>query len=262
MVSMLLVAALTIATGPVQPSPMSDARHVSLDTPHAILQIDTGKMKGEPWRLAWSPDGSQLYVETVDREAGGTVRATRGALITVATRTVNAVDRAPEWVGQYWRWKSAQASPAEMSFKIAVDQRQETVRSTATPTGGALAKGGSADPNAGSTIGDANTAANNAQRQTIVDLKVKNELIGEWINEAVGPGENFSWAPAPNRLLTYAKRGGGPLIVLDDRAQKQSLAGTKDAVLPAWSDSGAQLAWLEKKDKKHYELMIGAISMK
>jgi len=114
----------------------------------------------------------------------------------------------------------------------------------------------------GSTMGDANTAANNAQQQTIFDLKVKNEVIGEWINEAVGPGETFSWAPAPNRLLVYAKHGGGPLMLLDDQAHKQALSGAKDAVLPAWSDNGGQLAWLEKKDKQHFDVTVAAVVQK
>jgi Tol biopolymer transport system component len=216
-------------------------------------------MQGEPWRLAWSPDGSQLYVETVDRDGRGNVKATRGVVIAIASKAMKNVDQPSEWVGAYWRWKSGQASPAAPSFKIAVDQRQDVIRSTAAPTGGALAKGGTADAGAGSTMGDANSAANTAQQQTIFALKVKNEMIGEWINEAVVPGENFTWAPAPSRLIAYAKRGGGPLMLLDDEAHKQALSGAKDAVLPAWSDDGAQLAWLEKKDKKHYDVMIAAV---
>ncbi len=104
-----------------------------------------------------------------------------------------------------------------------------------------------------------NSAANTAQQKTTFDLKVKNELIGEWINEAVVPGENFTWAPAPSRLIAYAKKGGGPLMLLDDQAHKQALSGAKDAVLPAWSDSGTQLAWLERTDKKHYDVMVAAI---
>ncbi len=78
MLSMLLVVALTVA--PAQAAATeSDARQISLAAPQTIIQIDIGKMKGEPWRLAWSPDGSQLYVETVDRDRGGNVKATHGA---------------------------------------------------------------------------------------------------------------------------------------------------------------------------------------
>jgi hypothetical protein len=261
MFQMLLVVALTLA--PAHASSIApDAREVSLGIPESVAQVDTGKMKGEPWRLAWSPDGLQLYVETVDRDGNGNMRSTHGALITLASKSMKNVDQAPAWVSKYWQWKSAQASPAAPAFKIAVDQRQETTRATSAPTGGALARGGTADPGAGTSIGDVASAANTAQQQTIFDLKVQSEIIGEWINEAVVPGVNYSWAPAPHHLIAYAKKGGGPLMLLDDQAHKQTLSGAKEAVLPAWSDSGAQLAWLEKKDKKHYDVMTAAIAQK
>jgi hypothetical protein len=261
MFSTLLVVALTF--GPAQSGSVgTDARQVSLDSPQTLVQIDTGKLKGEPWRLAWSPDGSQMYVETIERDGSGNVKAAHGALITVAAKSMKNVDQAPPWVAKYWLWKAGQASPAAPAFRIAVNQRQETVRATAAPTGGALARGGTADPGSGSTLGDVASAANTAQQQTIFDLKVKDELIGEWINEAVVPGVNYSWAPAPSHLIAYAKKGGGPLMLLDDQAHRQALSGARDAVLPAWSDNGAQIAWLEKKDKKHYDLTIAGIAQR
>jgi hypothetical protein len=261
MFQMMLAAALMFA--PAQGgSVVSDARQVSLEAPQIVVDIDIGKLKGEPWRLAWSPDGSQIYVETIERDGSGKVKAAHGAVITVAAKSMKNVDQAPAWVAKYWLWKSGQASPAAPAFRIAVDQRQETVRTTAAPTGGALARGGTADPTGGSSLGDVASAANTAQQQTIFDLKVKGELIGEWINEAVVPGVNYSWAPAPSHLLAYARKGGGPLIVLDDQAHKQALSGAREAVLPAWSENGSQLAWLEKKDKKHYDLTIAGVAQK
>jgi hypothetical protein len=264
MLTMIFAAALTFA--PVQAA--ASAFPVSIELPLRLIEIDTDKLKGEPWRLAWSPDGTQLFFEAANRDDRGNVKSVKGVLITVADRSMKNVDQPPAWVAKYWLWKSGQASPAAPAFKITVDQRQETVRATAAPTGGALAKGGTADPTAGTSLGDAAAAANTAQVQTIFALRLKGEargageLIGEWANEAVAPGVNFGWAPAPRHLIAFAKRDGGPLTLLDDQGHKQEVAGTKNVVLPAFSDEGAKLAWLEKKDKKHYDLIIAGVSAK
>ncbi len=264
MLLMMFAAALTFATA----QPATSGSPVSLEIPLRLVEIDTGKLKGEPWRLAWSPDGTQLYFEAANRDDRGNVKSTKGVLITVADRSMKNVDQPPDWVAKYWLWKSGQASPAARAFTITVEQRQETLRSTAAPTGGALAKGGTADPGAGTSIGDASAAANTAQVQTIFALKLKGETrgagetIGEWVNEAVAPGVNFGWAPAPRHVIAYAKREGGPLTLLDDQGHKQEVAGTKNVMLPAFSEDGAKLAWLEKKDKKHYDLIVAGVSAK
>ena len=171
MLTITLAAALLLATA----QPGRSASTVSLDTPLRLVEIDTGKLKGEPWRMAWSPDGTQLYVEAADRDARGTVKSSKGVVVTLADRSMKHVDQPPAWVANYWLWKSGQASPAAPAFKITVDQRQEIVRAIAAPTGGALAKGGTADPGAGSSLGDAASAANTAQLQTIVTLKLKSD---------------------------------------------------------------------------------------
>ena len=94
----------------------------------------------------------------------------------------------------------------------------------------------------------------------IYTLKVKNETLGEWVNEAVTPGINFGWAPAPARLLAFAKRDGGPIVLLDEAGHRQELTGAKSAFLPAWSDDGKRIAWLERKDRKKYQLTVADIA--
>jgi hypothetical protein len=249
----MLVAAL------VQ-SPASDARQVALSAIQIVAEVDAGKLKGDLVRLAWSPDGRQFYLQTIERDSRGNVKQTRHYLASTASKDVKSADAEPEWASKYWTWKSGQASPGAATFKIDVSSRQETVRATAAPTGGALAKGGAADPAAGTTLQDVASASDSAQVQTIYSLKVKSETIGEWINEAVIPGVNFAWAPAPTALLIFAKRDGGPLMVLDAAARRQELAGAKAAILPAWSNDGTKLAWLERKDRKKFDLKIAEIA--
>jgi hypothetical protein len=147
-----------------------------------------------------------------------------------------------------WAWKSAQASPGAAAFKIAVDgPRQETVRATSAPAGGALAKGGTASPLKDDRRGRRG-GGRSSQTRTIYTLKLNGESLGDWVNEPVTPGSNFSWAPAPMTMIVFAKR---PAAARRGRCGRTSaaLAGAKTAVLPAWSSDGSasrgSSAWTE-----------------
>ncbi|HZT75382.1 MAG TPA: hypothetical protein VFA27_01900 [Vicinamibacterales bacterium] len=239
------------------------ALQVTLATPQPVATLDTGKLKGDVAQLAWSPDATEFYLQTVDRDRVGRVTAIRHYVVSIDGK-VKSVDTQPAWASTYWTWKSAQTAPGMPAFRIEVQQHEETLRSTASPTGGALAKGGAADPNQGTTAEDVANAAYNTQHMLVSDLKVKNDPIGTWVNEPVIPGVTFSWAPAPLHLLAFAKRDrkdGGPIVVLDASGDKRELAGPRNAVLPAWSDDGKRLAWLERKDRKTFELMVAEIAI-
>jgi len=252
----ILLAAIVL-----QNSTAATARQMTLSMAQPVAEIDLGKMKGDLARLAWSADGSEFYVQTVERDGRGNIKSVKHYVVSATSRSVKGVDQEPAWASKYWAWKSAQASPGASAFKIVVDgPRQETVRATAAPVGGALAKGGGADPLAGTTVADAASVADQSQQKTIYTLKLNGESIGDWVNEAVTPGTNFSWAPAPMSLLVFAKRDGGPLVLLDPSGRKRELAGAKSAFLPAWSDDGGKIAWLERKDRKKYDLMVAEIS--
>jgi WD40-like Beta Propeller Repeat len=235
------------------------AAHLTLATPQPVADVDPGKLKGDLVRLAWSDDGSQFYVQSVERDRSGNIKAVHHYLISPSES--KSIDQEPLWASKYWMWKSAQASPAAASFKIDVSERTETKRSVSAPTGGALAKGGSPDPGAGTTLGDIAAAADITQTIRIFALKVKGETIGEWANEPVVPGVNYSWAPAPLQVLAFSKRDGGPLMVVDPAGQRQELSGAQAAILPAWSPDGKRLAWLERKDKKKYQLVVAEVSI-
>jgi hypothetical protein len=252
---------LMIAAAALQIPTATDAANVTLSIAEPIADLDMGKLKGEPARLAWSPDKTEFYLQTVERDGHGAVKSAKHYVVTAGSRTVKSVDREPEWASKYWAWKSAQASPGAAAFKIAVDgPRQETVRATSAPTGGALAKGGTASPLEGTTVADVAAAVDQSQTRTIYTLKLNGESLGDWVNEPVTPGSNFSWAPAPMTMIVFAKRTGGPLVVVDAAGHRQQLAGAKTAVLPAWSNDGTRIAWLERIDKKKYNLMAADIS--
>lgn len=234
------------------------AVQITMATPQTVAEVDTGKLKGDLTRLSWSDDGSEFYIQTVERDRGGNVKAAHHYL--VSAKSVKDVDQEPPWATKYWQWKSGQASPAAATFRIEVAERSETKRAASTPTGGELARGGTPDPTAGTTVSDVAHAADTSQTLHIYALKVRNETIGEWTNAAVTPGTNFSWAPAPLQLLAYSKRDGGPIVVLDATGAKQELTGTKAALLPAWSADGKRLAWLERRGKK-YQLTVADVTV-
>ena len=241
---------------------ITDARDAGLGSPQTIVELDTGKLKGDPGMLAWAPDGKALYLQTIERDRKGAVTSTKHYVIAVAEKTLTSVGSQPAWVGPYWGWKAAPSSPAAAAFKIVPSEREE-VKHAVAPVGD-LAKGGTgADGrNMGTSVGEAVAAQATAQKVHIWALKVDGETIGEWVNEGVTPGSNFSWAPAPAHLLVYAKREGGPLSLLDDKGRKTALTGAKNASFPAWSDEGTRIAWLEKKDRRKYALMIAGIAAK
>ncbi len=238
----------------------AEARQLALGTPEAIIGVDTGKLKGEPVMLAWAPDDSQLYIQAVERDREKRVKSMTHFVVSIANRSMKSVEQPPAWAATYWAWKSAQNSPASPLFRINVETRQETKRATSAPTGGALARGGLDTGGAGATTStDVASAADQTQVSTIYTLKLKTETIGEWINEPVTPGVNFGWAPAPRHVLAFAKRDGGPIVLLDEQGNKQELAGPKSAVLPAWSQSGQKMAWLERKDRKRFDVTIAPV---
>ena len=241
---------------------VTEAQKISLATPQVVVEVDTDRLKGQPTVLAWSTDGKDMYLQTVERDRSGVVKSMRHYVITGDPKSLKQQDQQPAWASQYWSWKSAQASPVSSSFKISVESREETKRATAAV--GDLAKGGGSAGDGrgipGTTADEVGNIATQSQVLTIYTLKLKGTTLGEWTNEAVVPGLNFGWAPAPHRLIVYAKREGGPLLALDEQGRKQDLTGAKNAVLPAWSSDGKKLAWLERKDRKKFDLTIADVS--
>jgi hypothetical protein len=230
----------------------ASAPGLSVSAPSALGTLDFGKLKGEPFRLAWSPDGSQLYLQTVERDEHGNVKNARHFIIKVAEATPKGIDAEPSWASEYWAWKSGQAAPGLPALKIDVEQRDETRRTTATPMGGDLARGGTGGggrAGGATTVGDVAAAASLSQQVHVVTLRLRGEKIGEWVNSAVVPGLTFGWAPEGTGLIAFTD-AEGHLVLMDDKAAKQKLLGTEDVLLPAWSTDGKQLAWIERDGKK------------
>jgi len=70
----------------------------------------------------------------------------------------------------------------------------------------------------------------------------------------------FSWGPSGSGALVYTDRELGRLMFLDQHKRKQTVAGVKNALLPAWSADGSRLAWVQKAGRKKYTLLWATVS--
>jgi Tol biopolymer transport system component len=243
MVTALLFALVT-ASAPQQ------AAHVdalTFGTPQKVVTLD--KIKGEPTQIAWSPDGTELYLQTGRRTRVGTFVDPHHYVVTLASQKVKSVDAPPQWATDYQAWKSNKWAPGNHALAIDISESQRTERAVAAPMGGALAKGGESGAAQGN-MDEAVTASLTSQNQHVITLKLKGEVVGEYVDTQFLPGYTFAWAPESlGAAIAYA-RPDGRLSVMDAAGTKKEVPDTKNALLPAWSDAGRQIAFVQKDGKK------------
>jgi hypothetical protein len=222
------------------------AAALTMGAPQKLLTLD--KIKGEPIQLAWSADGTELYIQTGEKNRVGTFSNQKHYLLTLADQKLKSIDAPPSWATDYQAWKSNKWAPGDRQFAIEIGEEKRTQRAVSVPMGGDLAKGGGAG--AGTTADDIVGAALSSQMQHVVTLKLKGETVGEYVDTQFVPGYTFSWAPKSfGTAIAYA-RPDGRLAVMDHAGGKKEVPDTKNALLPAWADSGHELAFLQKDGKK------------
>jgi len=255
--TLLLVSWLAGGLG-VAAAQTADASKVTVSAPTTMAAVDIGKMKGDPTRFAWSPDGATFYFQTVDRDTRGNVNI-RHYLFDTSAQQPRSTEQEPPWAAAAWTKKSAQSAPGLASLKITIDQQQRRVSSTAAPTGGDMAKGGvgatggASGGGGGSSVSDATDAAFGSQNANVVQLKLKGEVIGEFVNAPALPGTTFGWGPNGSGLIVFVA-SDGHLVLMDDRGRKQDIPGPKAASFPGWSDDGTRIVFLEKTGRKKFNL--------
>ena len=236
------------------------AAAVQISTPVLVTTIDSAKMKGEPTQLGWSPDGTQLLLQTSERDSTGMTKNHRYYVLSAADGKVKAADAAPAWATEYWTWKSNQYAPGSTTFSIEIKKEERKLSPTSTPMGGDLARGG-VDTGAGGTSA-ADVAAARAQMQTVnvFTLLLKGETVGEFAGQQFLPGYTFGWSPQSIGMIVYVNRAGR-LAVMDQQGQKQQVESTKNVILPAWSADGAKIVFLQKAGKNRYELFVAPVAV-
>jgi hypothetical protein len=251
--------ALTSALSFLQvPVTSVDASAVKVGAPTTVTELDLGKLKGDLRQLAWSRDGSELYIQTAEGDPDSP--KLRHYVIPVAGGAAKPIDQEPEWATDYWGFKSDRFAPGLRSIVIEFEQKQEK---TKVGTGS-----GRPGEMAGTAGGSASTGSIDIEKTSeallhnYARLVLFGERISEFVNQRPIPGLMFSWGPVGSGAIAYTDREQGHLMILDQHKHKQTVPGVKDALLPAWSTDGTRLAWVQKTSRKKYSLVWATVSLK
>lgn len=230
------------------------AKTAQVSAPTQVSTIDTGKLKGEPTQLAWSPDGTQLFLQTSERDSAGMTKNPRFFVMSAADGKPAPVGAPPAWAAEYWTWKSNQFAPGSTTFGIQSKVEERKVTATSAPMGGDLAKGGTDPGGGGTTAGDVAAARAQTQTANVFTLTLKGEVVGEFAGQQFLPGYTFGWSPK-NQIMAYGNQAGR-LALIDAQGGKQQIDATKNVILPAWSPDGSKIAFLQKAGKNRYDLVV------
>jgi hypothetical protein len=239
----LLMSVLWTFPGQTPPSTLVDVSTLKIGAPAVVAELDLGKLKGELRQVAWSPDGAELYIQTVD----GVLPAETQHHYTVpaAGGPIAPADQQPDWAKAFWLFKSDRSAPGVPAMMIGVEQGTETTKGL--PPEGSVR---------GTGVGAADLASSNSTNATanVIRLVLLQESIGEFVDARPVPGLTFGWGPDASGAIAFTDRTGR-LILFDQKLHKRTVAGVKDALLPAWSMDGSRLAWVQKSGRRKYSLV-------
>jgi dipeptidyl aminopeptidase/acylaminoacyl peptidase len=231
---------------------------IKISAPVKVAELDLGKLKGDHVsRMAWSPDGSQLYVQTMEGDFGRPPKKLRHYVLDAVDGARKDVDAEPEWATAYWVQKSHHTSPDAQKIDLKDEVRVE--KAVSTPMGGSLARGGGSDVS-GSSSGEAIAAASTRENVKVITLTFMGTAVGLFEGTPLVPGRTFGWGPKGSKAIAYADVKNGRLMIMDEKGNRQEVSGSKDAILPSWSQDGQKLAWLQKDGKKKHVLHIASLS--
>ena len=246
--SLLLAAtAVTFAQPPARPVP--DVSKLTMSSPRTIRNLDARDVRGIPTRMAWSPDDTWLYVRisTFDRWSNETVRH---VLIETQGKRIEPLTDEPGWLARYWNLKSSLTSPVVSTWRIKIDAREEQVRTTNVPREGNIGQHGDPGASLDETV---RKAAQSSQKTLFETFRLNGHVIGSAVNGHVVPGRTFAWAPDPLALVAFVTEKDR-LAVMNAQGHTREVKGAKKPLLPAWSQNGRQLAYVQQTASGAYAI--------
>ena len=250
--------AVTLATAvPAAPQQPWKAADLSFSKPATVVTLEGETLTGQPSRLAWAPGDKLLYLQTLDGTFGKPDARLRHFLVASEGGELRELPAEPEWAQDYWTVKSDQASPDDPAVRITLKSESRREKTTSTPQGGDLARGGTG---VASSIGqnDAIDAAFNSQIAFMNTMLLHGRQVGQFDNAVIVPGLTFGWGP--HGLIAYAEPGKGRIVVMDGEGRRNEIDGTKDALLPAWSTEDGRLAWIEKSGRNRFVVRVASVA--
>jgi hypothetical protein len=231
-----VIAAAAVAGAP--------PRLVRFSDPVAWALIDTDTLKGRPAQLAWSDDDTQMYLQTVDGTTPQTITYRHYLIGKDAAPT--PIARQPIWAQTYWKWKSAKSFFGDPLLTIEVDTRRDVVDDPRDRNTAYL----NSEKRAPATL-----EAKGGRTRVVQRLLLKRQVIGEFVDEAIFPGYTFSWSPEPLGLIVF-RSNAGRLTVMNTAGETETIGDGKDVWLPAWSESGNMIGYLERTGRKTFALKV------
>ena len=251
MLELLIIASTWLIQIPASDR-VIDVSTLTVGTPKVIAELDLGKLKGELRQIGWSPDGLTLYIQTVDGVAAS--ETAHHYSVSVSGGAVQALEYPPEWEEEFWSFKSDRFAPGNGAIAIELEQKAVKVK-----VGTGYGRPGSTGAGGPGYISVDREKTSAGPPQTGARRMLYGEAISEFVHARPIPGLMFSWGPEYSGAIAFTDLEGR-LMLLGERRHKKTIAGAKEALLPAWSVDGSRLAWVQKSGRKKYTLVWSTVS--